>query len=231
MAATRRRNPGTSMNAIVRLAAVSAIALCGFTAMAAAAEMTASTNTAANLRTGPGTTYAVITSLDEGTDVMVHACTFSWCAVTTEDDDDGFVARVLLDFEGDGNGDGDVTITLPTPAPPVHLHGGGDGDVCFYQQANFMGANFCVQPGDEDAHIPGSFNNNIESVLIEGNAVAELCDNPGYSGCLTFDRSIKKLPPILRNKVSSYSISTNDGSFTIDQYDDSGDDFGVITLH
>ena len=218
------------MNVFVRLAAASALALCGFTAIAAAAEMTASTTTAANLRTGPGTSYAIIDSLAGGTDVMVHACTQSWCAVTTEDNEDGFIARSLLDVDGFTD-QGNVTVTIPPPQPPVHLHTSGDGSVCFYQQANFMGANFCVEPGDEDAHIPGSFNNNIESVLIEGDAVAELCDNVGYSGCLTFDRSIKKLPPILRNKVSSYSISTNDGSFAVDDYDDSGDGFGVITLH
>ncbi len=218
------------MKAFVRLAAASALALCGLTAMAAAAEMTASTNTAANLRTGPGTSYAVITSLPQGTDVLVHACTLSWCAVTTEDDDDGFIARSLLEVDDFGQGDVTITIPTPTPKPPIHLHRGGDGSVCFYQQDNFMGANFCVEPGDEDARIPGSFNNNIESVLIEGDAVAELCDEPGYSGCLTFDRSVRRLPNLLRNKVSSYSISTNDGSFSLGD-DDSGNGFGVITLH
>src|SRR4051812_47676670 len=80
---------------LVRLAAISVIAFAGFTAAASAAGI-AYTKSPANLREGPGTSYDVISTLPKNTEVTVEACTATWCAVTTEDDDEGFLAKSLL---------------------------------------------------------------------------------------------------------------------------------------
>jgi len=65
---------------IARLAGLSLLALAGMTVVAAAADQPATTGGYANLRNGPGTSYAVIDTLDPGTDIIVHACTGTWCA-------------------------------------------------------------------------------------------------------------------------------------------------------
>ena len=57
-----------------RLAALSVLALAGFTAAAAAADI-AYTTGAANLRSGPGTSYSVIATIPKNTRVVVEACT------------------------------------------------------------------------------------------------------------------------------------------------------------
>jgi len=216
---------------LIRLAALSVIALAGLTAAASASMGTATTITAANLRTGPGTSYSVITSLSEGTDVTVDACTLTWCAVETDSDGNGFVAKSLLDFIDNGdNGDdnGGPVIITPQPEPPQ-----SDAEVCFYQQKNFMGANFCVYPGDQDADIPGSFADNIASILISGGASVEVCTDTDFGGeCKTYDHSVKKLPSYLRDDITSYTVSGNgSGDNGNDNSDaDLPDNGAVITL-
>lgn len=223
---------------LARLAALSIIAFAGVTIAAHAAEI-AYTKSQANLRAGPGTSYDVITTLPKNAEVSVEACTATWCAVTTEDDDEGFVAKSLL--KGNPSGP-DLPFNIqiivgpsgpflnfgvdvnPPPEPePID-----DGEVCFYQQANFMGANFCVVPGDEDNDIPGNFDNNIESILIGGGAGVEVCSGTNFSGdCKYYTGSTSSLPSYLRNRISSYSADEGDGS------GDNGDDFddgNVIVL-
>lgn len=237
---------------IARLAAISTIALVGLTAAAFAASGVAYTKSAANLRSGPGTSYAVITTLPANSEVTVDACTATWCAVTTEDDDDGFIAKSLLKANPSGP---DLPFSVqiiigpqgpflnfpdlfaPGPGPiviqPIPDEPSADDEVCFYQQANYNGANFCVVPGDEDNHIPGSFDNNIESILISGAAGVEVCSGYGHSGeCKYYTGSTKTLPSYLKNKISSYAVDdgnnggdNGDGSFDIP--DDSNGDFNL----
>ena len=187
---------------LARLAALSVFAFCGLTAIAAAAE-TATTLAHANLRQGPGTSYDIVTSVPAGTEVTVDVCTGKWCAVTTEDNDEGFVAKSLLDFDA-------------APEEPATA-----AEVCFYQQANFKGANFCVRSGDEDADIPGNFADNIESILIDGDISVEVCAEPDFGDCETYDHSVKKLPFSLRNDISSYRV---DGGSPDNSGDDNSDD-------
>src|SRR5690606_21002264 len=78
-----------------RLAAITVIAFAGLTAAASAAEV-AYTKSAANLREGPGTSYDIITTLPKNSALLVQACTATWCAVITDDDDEGFIAKSLL---------------------------------------------------------------------------------------------------------------------------------------
>ncbi len=204
---------------LVRLSAVAATLVLGLSAAALAAPQPATTSGPANLRQGPGTSFPIITQLDAGTDVLVEACTGTWCAVKA-DDGEGFVAKSLLDFDSAANDDSEDT------PPPV----ADDAQVCFYQGPDFSDANFCVSPGDQDDHIPGSFNNAIESILISGGASVEVCTGSGMSGqCASFDHSVKKLPFSLRDKITSYAVDpdTSDDSATPDDgSDDAGDSGG-----
>jgi hypothetical protein len=211
----------------VRTAALSLVLALGVSGASFAAALTAETTTTANLRKGPGTSYAIIDSLPAGTEVTVEACTNSWCAVTTEDDEEGFIARSLLDVTGEADQEDDGSNIVITPPPPPGI---ADGQVCFYQQKNYKGANFCVEPGDKDAHIPGSFNNNIESIRVEGDAVVKVCADPYYDTCAIFDHSVNKLPLHLDNEISSYIVSSGDDGIP-DLPEDDNPDGAVIILH
>src|SRR5690348_3058933 len=111
---------------LARLAGLAILAFAGLTVAAAADDQPGTTSGYANLRNGPGTSYGVIDTLDPGTDLIVHACTGTWCAVTTDSDADGFLAKSLINFDSapDSN---------PAPA--------GDAEICFYQGPGFSDAN------------------------------------------------------------------------------------------
>jgi uncharacterized protein YgiM (DUF1202 family) len=219
---------------LARLAAISVIAFAGFTAVAAADEI-AYTKSSANLREGPGTVYDVIATLPKNTELFVDTCTATWCAVTVEkNNQDGFIAKsllkkspsgpdipfniqIIIDPEGPFLDFGDVIVVKPEPPPKPQYP-----EVCFYQQANFKGANFCVEEGDEDNNIPGNFDNNIESILISGGLGVEVCSGVGHGGeCFYYTDSRKNLPNQIRNKITSYMVDGGDGS------SDGGDDFDL----
>ena len=210
---------------LARLAAISVIAFVGLTAAASAATV-AYTKSAANLRAGPGTSYAVITTMPKNTQFMVEACTATWCAGTSDDGDDGFVAKSLLKKSLSGDTPFSIKIIIGPEGPFLNF---GDifvdvpdepdpnfPEVCFYQQANFKGANFCVEEGDEDNDIPGSFDDNIESILISGGLGVEVCSGVGHGGqCFYYTSSKKSLPSQIRNRISSYVVDDGEGGFNL----------------
>lgn len=224
---------------LARLAAISVIAFAGLTAAASAAEI-AYTKSAANLREGPGTSYDIITTLPKNTALLVEACTSTWCAVTTDDDDEGFIAKSLLKKnpsgpeipfsikiiigpEGPFIDFGDIFVEEPDEPEPDFP------EVCFYQQANFKGANFCVEDGDSDNDIPGNFDNNIESILISGGLGVEVCSGVNHGGeCFYYTKSQKSLPSQLRNKISSYMVDGGDGGFGGGDDDDEGGNIIIL---
>lgn len=227
---------------LARLAAISVIAFAGFTAAAAAAEV-GYTKSAANLREGPGTSYDVITTLPKNTELLIEACTATWCAVTTEDDDQGFLAKslikknlsgpdipftikIIIGPEGPFLDFGDIFVEEPDePDPSIP-------EVCFYQQANFKGANFCVEEGDSDNDIPGNFDNNIESILISGGLGVEVCSGFGHGGeCFYYTSSKKSLPSEIRNKISSYAVDDGESGFNLDDEEDDDDQGNIIILN
>jgi uncharacterized protein YraI len=241
------------MNAsrLVRTCALSALTLVSLSATAFAAEE-AYTKSNANMREGPGTKYDVVDTLPGGSAVSVEACSLNWCAVTSEDDQQGFVAKSLLrgnrigaetpfsigitvgpqhpfgrfgQYQGGDDDLGDVGATDQVPYPPKHVRNDNeDSEVCFYQQENFKGANFCVQPGDSDEEIPGSFNDAIESVLVSGDSVVEVCASPDFHQCQTYDHSVGKLPISLRDDITSYSVDGSGGSAFADPDDEDPDE-------
>jgi hypothetical protein len=216
---------------LARLAALSLVAFVGLTAAASAAQVLAYTKSPANLREGPGTKYDVITTMPKNTEFLVEGCTISWCAGTSEDGDEGFVARSLLKKSLSSDIPFSIQIIVGPEGPFVDFgflfeEEPDEPDpqfpeVCFYQQANFKGANFCVEEGDEDSDIPGSFDNNIESILITGGLGAEVCSSVNYGGeCFFYNKSQKSLPSEIRNKISSYAINDGESGFDLDDEDD-----------
>ncbi|RYE07785.1 MAG: hypothetical protein EOP22_16440 [Hyphomicrobiales bacterium] len=217
---------------LARLAALSIVAFAGFTAAASAAQV-AYTKSSANLREGPGTSYDIITTLPKNSELLVEACTATWCAVTTDDDDEGFIAKSLLKKNKSGSDlPFSIQIIIGPEGPFVEfgdIFGPGPGpkpsddpEVCFYQQANFKGANFCVEAGDSDKDIPGSFDNNIESIRVSGGLKVEVCSGFNYGGeCFYFNKNQSSLPGAIRNKITSYQVSGGDEDFS-DYEDDNG---------
>ena len=235
---TTTRDTNMLATSLARLAALSIVALAGFTAAASADEI-AYTKSSANLREGPGTSYDVITTLPKNTEVIVEACTATWCAVTTEDDDEGFLAKSLLKSNPSGP---DIPFSIQIiigPEGPFikfgDIFGPGPGpepsdpEVCFYQQANFKGANFCVEEGDSDTDIPGNFDNNIESILISGGLGVEVCTGFNHGGdCFYYTKSQKGLPSSLRNKITSYAVDDGESGFSGDDEEDEGDNIIIL---
>jgi hypothetical protein len=224
---------------LARLAALSFIAFVGLTAAASAVEV-AYTKGPANLREGPGTKYDVITTMPKNTEFLVEACTISWCAGTSEDGDEGFVARSLLKKSLSSDIPFSIQIIVGPEGPFLEFGDLFDDEpadpdpsipeVCFYQQANFHGPNFCVEEGDEDADIPGNFDNNIESVLITGGLGVEVCSSVNYGGeCFYFTKSQKSLPSAIRNKITSYTVNDGESGFNLDDGDD--EDGNIIILN
>lgn len=235
---------------LARLAAISLIAFAGLTAAASAASV-AYVKTPANLREGPGTNYDVITTMAKNTAFYVDACTQSWCFGESDDGDQGFVARSLLKKNPSGP-DADFTIQIIVgPQGPFADFGflftdedpnfddSDDFDepdlnipeVCFYQQANLKGANFCVEEGDTDNDIPGNFDNNIESILVSGGLGVEVCSGTGHGGqCFYYTSTKKSLPGEIRNKISSYMVDGGDGGFDLgdDEEDDEGGNIIIL---
>lgn len=79
--------------AIRLLAPLMAAAIALSATAALAAPGTASVN--ANVRSGPGTGYAIVDRLTKGEYVIVKSCGASWCRIS-HIGNDGYVARTLI---------------------------------------------------------------------------------------------------------------------------------------
>jgi Bacterial SH3 domain/Peptidase inhibitor family I36 len=199
---------------LIRIIAFAAVALVGTAVAAFAATDAYVSPLSANLRAGPGTGYAVIMSLPHNAHLTVNGCTpnpSAWCAVETDSSVEGFIAKSLLKDSLNGNlpfnfniiiGPGGPSIIIDTPTEPDDV-----AEVCFYKGANYSGANFCVESGDYDDDIPGSFDDNIESILISGGLEIEVCTDTDFGGiCKTYDSSHPSLPNSVKNDISSYEV-------------------------
>jgi SH3 domain-containing protein/peptidase inhibitor family I36 len=197
----------------IRLAAFAAVAIVASSATAFAAS-TAYIKGSANVREGPGTSFDIIANLPNNTKVTVEGCTpTAWCVIT-KGSLEGFVKKSLLKSSPSGDLPFDISIIIG-PDFPIHIDLGDDEEdvpsddpsVCFYQGEDLTGANFCVEPGDYDDDIPGSFDNNIESILIEGGAVVTVCTGTDMGGtCKLYDETMDSLPSSVRNRITSYEV-------------------------
>jgi hypothetical protein len=209
---------------LLRLVAFALVAAAGLTAAADAASLGFATTTApANLREGPGTNYHVILTLPPGVRIAVAACTSTWCAVNLTKGG-GFVYRTLLDFDDTADVDDDDEDALP-PKPKPHHQTNDDAQACFFKSSDFSGPSFCASPGDRAEFLPKSFDDAIESILIDPGVSVEVCSDEDLEGnCQTFDKSRSRLPGFLRDEISSYAVQGDDSEDDPVIVDDSGDD-------
>lgn len=182
---------------------------------------------AANVRSGPGTSYAVVDTLSAGETVQVVECNApeTWCRIT-HSGPDGWVSRSRLGAPEDDDGGDDsggnvqfgMTIPLPgggsitfgtpgyeqpqpPPPPPVQPR------VCVYDLANYGGASICANPGANANAVGGFWNDRVSSLRVFGGAHIQLCQNINFGGfCNTFSTNVPQLGAPLNNKASSYQV-------------------------
>lgn len=195
------------------------LVLSGTSAMAIDAEATG----AANVRSGPGTSYGVVDTLSAGELVDVVECNAAntWCRIF-HTGPDGWVSRSLLGAPGGTASNGapiefGVTIPLPgggsitfgtpgysQPSPPQPP---GPKQVCVYDFANYAGAQACVYAGMSQTDIQPPWNDRVTSIRVFGGAHIRLCQDANFGGfCNVFSSDVPKLGVPLNNKASSYQV-------------------------
>ena len=122
---------------------------------------------------------------------------FSHSQPEPEDDDIPFNFGVTVGPGGPSFsfGIGDAPPPAPVPVTP---------EVCFFKGNNFSGAQFCVNPGDDDATLPGGWNDSISSISIEGGAQVTVCKDFWYAGSCTTYSNDKPSLGSYNNAISSY---------------------------
>lgn len=66
--------------------------------------------------------------------------------------------------------------------------------VCFYENANYSGASFCMYRGQRARNLEGFFNDKISSVSIDGRARVTLYTDAGFGGrAMTIDRDLSNI--------------------------------------
>ncbi|MDJ0627778.1 MAG: SH3 domain-containing protein [Rhodobacter sp.] len=205
------------------LAGVAAFILSAPAAPATEAQAT----TALNVRSGPGTSYAIVDTLTPGEIVDATECQPNgWCYIT-HSGPDGWVSGSYLTAApsagtpepdcgfrltiGPGGkprftlvcGDADVTVPFPGTGPTPPTHG-----ACFYDGPNYTGASFCRAPGTYNS-LPAAANDRITSIQLYGNGKVQLCENQNLgSFCRNVTSNVPQLGAFLNNKVSSMRVVT-----------------------
>jgi hypothetical protein len=206
----------------ITLASTAAIVALLTTAAAALAQPGVATSPV-NVRTGPGTNYAKIGVLSAGEYVDVLQCQGSWCYVDRNSGSDGWVSANYLKpvnapqpgpapapsnpdipfsfgFSFGEPGGPQVSIGIGNAPPPAPV----TPRVCFYKGADFSGAQYCVNPGDADPVLPGSWDNAISSIKVQGGAEVTVCKGQWYNGaCATVSASKASLGSF-NNAISSF---------------------------
>lgn len=179
-----------------------------------------------NVRTGPGSDFGVLDTLDTGELVNTTECTDSgWCYVE-QDGPDGWVYSSYLTAPtppgGGATQNCELRLTLSggtpklelvceTPEPPPAPAPSGD-EACFYLEANFQGPYFCYGAG-ELASLNAGFNDQISSVKLNGNARARICMDTNLSGfCRIVTSDTPVLGVLMNNQVSSLRVFTDSGA-------------------
>lgn len=210
-------------------AAVTAAAAILISGPAEAAQAT----TSVNVRSGPGTSYAVVDTLAPGEEVTVRNCVASgWCQIS-HNGPDGWVSRNYLTDTGgsaappSGSAQApDIGFSINTPnfsfsigngfngRPPPHWgrpdrpgFPGRAGRVCFYEDWNFRGRSFCVRSGQQDARLTGRWNDSISSIRVTGRAEVQVCEDWNFRGrCAIISSSMPRLTGRNNDIISSYRV-------------------------
>lgn len=192
--------------------AVAAAAVVVFLPAAYAAPGTITGNV--NVRSGPGTNFAVVDVARAGQQVDVQRCQGSWCLVT-KPGPDGWVSATYLTggggspvnpsnpglsfgFTVGGPNGPQISIGVgnqpqpqpPRPQPPV-VQPVYD-EICFFDRTNFRGDSFCMQPGQSTRDLR-SWTDRISSVQNPNGYEVQVCSEPNYVSCRTYTTSASSL--------------------------------------
>ncbi len=194
--------------------AVAATAVVVFLPAAYAAPGTVTGNV--NVRSGPGTNYAVVDTATRGTSVDVQQCQGSWCYVA-KPGPDGWISSTYLNRSGVttatpvqpntgfgvtiGGGNG-PTINFgigqpqpqPAPQPPVVRPTPAPvfGEACFYDRTSQRGTSFCLEEGESVRDL-GNWTDRISSIDNADGLSVQVCSEPGYRNCRTYTTSASSL--------------------------------------
>jgi uncharacterized protein YraI len=188
--------------------AVAATAVVVFLPAAYAAPGTITSNV--NVRSGPGTNYAVVDTVRRGTQVDVQQCQGSWCYIA-KSGPDGWVSSTYLTaaggtpvnpqqpgisfgFSTGPNGPSFNIGVGQQPQPPVvrPLPEPIFGEVCFYDRTRFRGESFCLESGDSVRNL-GDWADRISSVENPDGLNVQVCSESSYRNCRTYTTSASSL--------------------------------------
>jgi len=189
--------------------------------LSAAFAAPATATTAVNVRSGPGSSNAVVGSLAAGERVEMGRCTGGWCQITRRGTN-GWVYSQYLSAHSGGSRPSpspqpDAGFCISTPnlsfginctPPPVASRPGSWDRVCFYEHENFRGRSFCARPGEQNARLSSSWRRTISSIQISGNAKAVVCDNANFNGwCATVTSDVRRVAPHHNDTIASYRVT------------------------
>lgn len=191
--------------------AVAATAVVVFLPAAYAAPGTVTGNV--NVRSGPGTNYAVVDTVTRGTQVDVQQCQGSWCYVA-KPGPDGWVSSTFLSAGGGspvnpqqpglsfgfnlgGAGGPQISIGVGNqPQPPVQprppVVQPTYGEVCFYDRTNYSGTSFCVDQGQSIRDL-GNWADRISSIDNQDGLSVQVCSEANFVNCRTYTTSASRL--------------------------------------
>jgi len=164
-----------------------------------------------NVRSGPGTNYAVVDTVRRGTQVDVQQCQGSWCYIA-KSGPDGWVSASYLSAAGGqpvnpqqpglsfgftvgpngpsfNIGVGQQPQVQP-PRPPVIQP--VYGEVCFYDRTRFRGESFCLEQGDSTRNL-GNWADRISSIENTDGLQVQVCSESNFRDCRTYTTSASSL--------------------------------------
>lgn len=200
------------------------MALVGVTVFTSAAmAFPATSKTALNVRSGPGTNYRVVDALYSGERVNVERCTSSrsWCYVTHSGPDGWVSAKYLQRRTGGGGNHGgnnnsdpnfsvefgsNGTFTFSFGNRPHRPHR-PQSKACFYEHTRYRGRSFCLEEGESVRRLRHRWNDQISSMRVFGDAEVTVCKHAGYRGlCRTVSRDIPRIGRRLNDEISSIKV-------------------------
>ncbi len=173
----------------IKLVATSAVAFLAAASSTLASPARATTDV--NVRSGPGSSFAILDTLNRGERVDVVECVSSgWCRVTQSGPSGWVYSRYLN--EG-----------ASSPASPAPS---GATRACFFTGQNYTGESFCIGAGQAD-NLPSRFDDNISSYQISPGASVRFCVFPNMAGqCYDGSRTTPTLGAAIDNRASSLRV-------------------------
>lgn len=185
------------------IACTAAVVLTPASAFAAPAEAT----TSVTVRAAPSTRAPAVDRLYAGEDVDVKGCRSGWCYIV-HSGPDGYVSSQYLTRSSGARMDPNFNLSFNFPNGSFSIGTGGvsigvgpgDGrpdrsEVCFYEDNNYHGAAFCMNPGESRRQLTGPANDRISSIRNPDGLRVTVCEDWNFSGsCRTYTSNARSLP-------------------------------------